>query len=123
MRCTQKLLLSPLVILLVVAAATAQSRPASSRAGVAPFQDPTASLSATLVDSLNQPVSTAKVTVTSDALGIERRARTDDQGYVYIPFLQPGTYTLLIEMSGFGTIRVSGLVLQSSMNSALALTL
>src|SRR5262249_3503202 len=84
---------------------------------------PTASLGATVGDSLNQPGSTAKVTVTSDALGIERRARTDDQGYVYIPFLQPGTYTLLIEMSGFGTIRVSGLVLQSSMNSALALTL
>src|SRR5262249_53326443 len=40
MRCTEELLMSPLVILLVIAAAAAQSRPASSRAGAAPLQDP-----------------------------------------------------------------------------------
>src|SRR5262249_18711788 len=95
----------------------------SNRKGAAPFQDPTASLSGTLVDSLNNPVAAARVTVTGDALGIERRTQTDDQGYFYIPFLQPGTYTLLIEMSGFATIRVSSLVLQASTNSAIALTL
>ena len=108
---------------LLATVAAGQARQASNRTGAAPFQDPTASIGGTLVDSLGQPVSTAKVTVTSAELGIERRAQTDDQGYFYIPFLQPATYTLLIEMSGFGTIRVSELALQSGMTSALSLTL
>ena len=108
---------------LLATVSAGQARPASNRTGAAPFQDPTASISGTLVDSLGQAVSAAKVTVTSAELGIERRSQTDDQGYFYIPFLQPGTYTLLIEMSGFGTIRVSDLALQSGMASALSLTL
>jgi hypothetical protein len=120
-RLLNRVRLALLLVGLLTAIGAGQSRPASSR--TAPFQDPTASLSGTLVDSLNQPVSAANVSVTSDELGIERRAQTDDEGYFYIPFLQPGTYTLLIEMSGFGTIRVSGLALQSGMNSALSLTL
>src|SRR5262249_51226754 len=41
----------------------------------------------------------------------------------YIPFLPPGTYTLLIDTPGFATIRVSSLELQGCVNSALTLTL
>src|SRR5262245_37022503 len=114
-RLLSRVLFAILLACLLAVGGAAQSGPASSRAGAAPFQDPTASLSGTLVYSLNNPVAAANVTVTNDELGIERRAKTDDQGYFYIPFLQPGTYTLLIEMSGFGTIRVSELMLQSGM--------
>jgi hypothetical protein len=124
---SQKLVYKVPSILLLVAllsgVGAGQSRPASHRKGAARFQDPTASVSGTLVNSLNEPVAAARVTVTSDELGLERYGQTDDQGYFYIPFLQPGPYTLLVEMSGFGTIRVSGLVLQSNMNSLLSLTL
>src|SRR5262245_9435808 len=118
-----RILFTVLFMGLLAHVAAGQTRQASNRKGAAPFQDPTASLSGTLVDSLNLPVSAAKVTATSAGLGLERRTQTDDQGYFYIPFLQPGTYTLLIEMPGFGTIRVSGIALQSSVNSALSLML
>jgi len=50
-----------LIIAVTTAGAAAQTRQASSHNGAPPFQDATASLSGTLVDSLNLPVSAAKV--------------------------------------------------------------
>jgi hypothetical protein len=111
-----------LVSLLAVAGA-GQSRPVSATRTVPGFQDPTASVSGTVVNSLNEPVSAASIIVTNNEQGLERRTRTSDQGYFYVPFLPPGSYTVLIEMAGFATIRISGVELQSSINSALSLTL
>src|SRR5262245_15228976 len=122
-RCSGFILTLILLSCLAAAPAAGQSRPASSRSGAGSIQDPSASVSGTISDSLNQPVSMANVSIISDGQGLERRTRTNDEGYFYIPFLPPGTYTLLIEMTGFATIRVSGLTIESSMNSALSITL
>jgi hypothetical protein len=112
-----------LVILVTAGRATAQVKPASATRAAPGVQGPTASISGTIVNSLNQPVSDAGITVTNSEQGLERKTRTNDEGYFYIPFLPPGNYTLLIEMGGFATIRVSELVLESSVNSVVSLTL
>ena len=69
------------IVLLIIAVATAgaaaqsrpvSSRPPSSRPAEGSLQDPTASLSGTIMDSMNQPVSGARVAITSDERGFQR---------------------------------------------------
>src|SRR5262249_41849792 len=97
--------------------------PVASRRPISAVQDPTAGVSGTILDSMNQAVSGAKIKVISDEQGFERRAETNDEGYFYVPFLPPGTYTVLIEMQGFATIRVTSLIVHAGMNSVLSLAL
>src|SRR5262249_44112980 len=82
-------------ILVGASCAAAQTTPVASRRPISAVQDPTAGVSGTILDSMNQAVSGAKIKVISDEQGFERRAETNDEGYFYVPFLPPGTYTVL----------------------------
>src|SRR5215213_6688215 len=55
----------------------------------------------TVTDPNGAVVKDAKVTVTNVATGDSRDATTSDDGTYTIPALDPGTYRLLIEATGF----------------------
>src|ERR1039458_9307545 len=64
-------------------------------------QTGTTSLRGTVADSSGAAVSGAKVTLSSAERGIEHSATTGASGQYEFLQLQPGTYQLTVEMSGF----------------------
>ncbi|PYV18022.1 MAG: hypothetical protein DMG21_06325, partial [Acidobacteria bacterium] len=62
----------------------------------------------TVVDSTQAPVPGAKVMVKNEATGLARTTLTDDAGEFNIPELPLGSYTVSVEMQGFGTVTESG---------------
>jgi hypothetical protein len=61
----------------------------------------TGSFSGSVVDKSGASISGATVTVTSQATGVMREAKTDDGGHYLIPLLPVGTYTVHVEFIGF----------------------
>ena len=61
----------------------------------------TADLGGTVSDKDGGPLPGATVTATNNATGIERRVVTDADGDFRVPALVPGTYTVLVQLSGF----------------------
>ncbi len=53
----------------------------------------------------------ATITLTGEATGYTRVAVSAETGTYIMPNLQPGTYTVRVEMSGFGTVNQTGLLL------------
>jgi outer membrane cobalamin receptor len=74
-------------------------------------QDVTATLNGTVHDSSGGVMPAANVTVTNDATGVARVARTNAGGYFAFTDLQIGSYSLRIEMSGFRAYRQSDITL------------
>ena len=73
---------------------------------VAPSSIPTqsfSSLSGTLEDPSGAPLSGAKVTMTHTGSGMVIATLSNSAGIYSFPILQPGTYRLSAEMSGFRT--------------------
>src|SRR5258708_7223386 len=60
-----------------------------------------ATLTGRVVDSSGAHVSGAVVTVTNTGTNGVNAAKTDVQGNFTVPFLQPGTYSVLVEAPGF----------------------
>jgi hypothetical protein len=58
-------------------------------------------LKGTVTDQSDAAVSDATITVINAARGIARSVQTDDDGAYQVPLLQPGTYEMRIEASGF----------------------
>jgi len=85
--------------------------------GGAAWAQTTASIQGTVTDASGAAVSGAKVTVKSQALGIERTTQTNSSGDYEAPALPPGTYSVEVQMQGFGTEIASSLTLQVSQNS------
>ncbi|HSF23959.1 MAG TPA: carboxypeptidase regulatory-like domain-containing protein, partial [Blastocatellia bacterium] len=54
-----------------------------------------------VTDQLDAAVSDATITVISAGRGVVRSVKTDDKGAYQVPLLQPGTYELRVEASGF----------------------
>src|SRR6185436_10562459 len=54
-----------------------------------------------VTDPSDAAVSGASITVTNAGRGVVRSVKTDDQGAYHVPLLQPGTYELRVEASGF----------------------
>jgi hypothetical protein len=54
-----------------------------------------------VTDQLDAAVSDATITVISAGRGVVRSVKTDDEGAYQVPLLQPGTYELRVEASGF----------------------
>ncbi|HUE03096.1 MAG TPA: carboxypeptidase regulatory-like domain-containing protein [Bryobacteraceae bacterium] len=77
------------------------------------------SLSGTISDPHNLPVSGATVTVINTATGLRQIVSTSAQGFYSFPDLAVGAYNLTVEASGFRTYRATHLALDT--NSALRL--
>ena len=80
-------------------------------AGLVWAQSGTTSLRGTVTDSSGAAISNAKVALTSSDRGFERTTMTGPSGGYEFPQLQPGTYQLSVEMSGFRKYEQSGVSL------------
>src|SRR5208283_3903225 len=73
-----------------------------------------------VMDATGAAIPGATVTITNRATGLQRTARTDDQGRFNFPQLAPGTYSVNAEASGFQARRldnaVSGLGQKQTVN-------
>jgi len=94
---------SPLCVLVLLLLSTCvYAQPSASiaglmvQAGVA-----NATVEGKVTDQFGRAVSAATVTVVNAERGIIRIVKTDDEGGYRVPFLQPGTYELSVEATGF----------------------
>ncbi len=80
-------------------------------------------LSGTVTDSSGAAVASATVHVRSEETGTERRLLTDASGRYAAPSISVGTYTVVVEASGFTTERHTGVVLTVGQAQQLNLSL
>ena len=73
-----------------------------------------ASLSGTVQDSQGNVIAGAKVTVTDPNKNLKFEGTTSDAGTFSFPTLQPGTYTLTVEMSGFKQLVKTGIIINTA---------
>jgi hypothetical protein len=69
-------------------------------------------VSGTVFDQAKAVLPGANVTATNEATGITRDTVSGPEGRFFIPTLDPGTYTLVVELPGFQSQTRSGLVFQ-----------
>ncbi len=77
-------------------------------------QTTSGSISGIVKDAQGATVPNAKVSITSTSRGDTVTTDTDSEGHFVFPQLQPGTYSLRIEGSGFKTFEKSGVVLNAN---------
>ncbi|MGA9882881.1 MAG: carboxypeptidase regulatory-like domain-containing protein [Candidatus Acidiferrales bacterium] len=109
-RATCLVILITALVLALPVRATAQSQTTSAIVGQ-------------VTDSTGAAVPSATVTITNQATGLKRTARTDGDGEFDFPLLPPGTYSVKVEANGFEPQRndnvVSGLGQKQAVNFGL----
>jgi hypothetical protein len=65
-------------------------------------------ISGTVVDPTGAAVPAATIIIKNEATGVARTATTNDRGYYVAPNLQPGMYTVAVEVQGFKRVAKSG---------------
>jgi hypothetical protein len=83
----------------------------------------TGSISGTVSDPTGAVVSGAKVTVSAQAIGLSRDAKTDDTGHYLVPLLPVARYTIRVELQGFQTAEDKDVRLQVDERRELNFTL
>ena len=83
----------------------------------------TGAIVGTISDSDGQPLPGVTVTATSPNLIGERSTVTNVQGQYRLPALPPGTYTVKVELSGFGTVIQENVRLSTTQRLTVDLTL
>ena len=78
------------------------------------FAQTSASLSGTVQDPHGNVIGGAKVTVTDPTRNIKIEGTTSDSGTFSFPALQPGTYTLAVEMTGFKQAVKTGIIINTA---------
>lgn len=71
-------------------------------------------ISGTVTDSSGAVIKDAQVTITETSTGTVNRTKTDSAGQYVVPFLQPGTYQIAVEMTAFKKNVRSGVTLQAN---------
>lgn len=110
--------LSGLGVRLLAIVAIATLVPASSSA-----QMTRGGISGTIRDASGAVVPGATVTVTNVATNAVQTAVTDTQGFYRVGALEPGTYTVSTELSGFGTVEQRNIVVRSALDTPIDVTL
>lgn len=72
------------------------------------------SISGTVIDSSGNIIPSAPVKVISERTGEERSASTNETGDFVFPALQPGSYTVVVEVAGFKPLRKTGNALSAA---------
>lgn len=83
-------------------------------AAAAYAQTVSGTISGVVKDPADGVVVGARIELRNEAIGAAREVRTDEAGAYVFPSVQPGTYTLAVEASGFKTYRRTGVSLTSS---------
>jgi hypothetical protein len=104
----------------LLVAATALLLLAAATGGAA-AQSPTGNLFVTVTDSDGQAL--PGVTVKLSGLGADRTQQTDPQGQVRFLGLDPGQYTLVAELEGFGGLQYPGVEVNANRSTSLPLVL
>jgi hypothetical protein len=80
-------------------------------------------ISGTVTDSTGAIIKDAQVTVTETDTGTINRTKTDSAGQYVVPFLQPGTYQIVVEMTSFKKDVRNGITLQANEHPIIDMTL
>ena len=75
------------------------------------------SVAGTVRDSSGAIVPGAAVTVTNVATNAAQTVTSDEQGFYRAPALEPGTYTVVVELSGFRKVEQQGLLVRSALET------
>ena len=86
-------------------------------------QSATAEINGNVVDQSGAILPGATVTITSETTGLVRTADSSDAGRFALPGVQPGVYTVKVELSGFQTQTRTGVRVQVGQAVTLNLTL
>ena len=78
------------------------------------FAQTSASLSGTVQDPQGNVIGGAKVTVADPIKNLKFEGTTSDSGTFSFPTLQPGTYTLTVEMAGFKQLVKTGIIINTA---------
>ena len=76
-----------------------------------------------MADASGASVAGAKVTLSNEATGVSRDAKTNDSGDYVLLEVQPGQYSIKVEQQGFTTILRKGLILEVNQVVTLNMTL
>jgi hypothetical protein len=74
-------------------------------------QSAAATLSGTVEDEKGAVIAGVDVTITNVGTALQRRAKTNGDGYFTIPLLPPGTYSLRAEREGFAPVETRNIIL------------
>lgn len=72
----------------------------------------TAQVTGRIADSSGAVLPGAAVTITHIAKGIDRETHSNAEGYYTVPMLEPATYRMTVQISGFKPVTRSGITLQ-----------
>src|SRR5438128_2326112 len=72
----------------------------------------TAQVTGRITDQSGAIVPDTKITLTNIGNGFKREAVTNGEGYFTVPLLQPGTYQIAVQKSGFKPLVQEGVTLQ-----------
>ena len=86
-------------------------------------QTQTARLVGTVHDSTGAVVPNAKITAVNAGTKVATEATSNSSGDYVLPALQPGTYTLSVEVTGFRKAVIEGIELDAATNLSQAITL
>ncbi len=71
-------------------------------------------IAGTITDPSGAVVANAKITITNTGTGLSQNTTTGAQGEYRFPLVPPGTYSVRIEASGFGTEKAEGVIVEAS---------
>ena len=86
-------------------------------------QETTGGLQGTVKDASGAVVAKASVVLTGSSLGGSKSLETDSSGYYRFANLPPGTYTVIVEASGFSELKREGITVEVGHLPTLDLTL
>jgi hypothetical protein len=91
--------------------------------GRAVAQEFRGTISGTVADSTGAVIKDAQVIITETSTNTVNRTRTDSAGQYVVPFLQPGTYQIVVEMASFKKDMRNGVTLQANEHPLIDITL
>src|ERR1700709_2166367 len=91
--------------------------------GRAVAQEFRGTISGTVTDSTGAVIKDAQVTIAETSTNTINRTRTDGAGQYVVPFLQPGTYQIVVEMASFKKDVRNGVTLQANEHPLIDMTL
>ena len=71
-------------------------------------------IAGTIIDPSGAVVANAKITITNTGTGLSQSTTTGTGGEYRFPLVPPGTYSVRIEATGFGTEKAEGILVQAS---------
>lgn len=87
------------------------------------FAQSRGTISGEVMDPSGASVPGAKVTVSSQAIGLVRETTSNDTGFFTVPALQAGAYEVRVEASGFKSLLRSGITLETDQMVSLKLSM